>query len=567
MLSLSIATKDRVRFYYERSLAGLLNFHEPAERLPLGNSAIPVGSPVESFANVSQIATPVMPSDPYQSQVFRKLLRQTRHWLDRRQQTVRQLQVAASWSAQILIYPAYALFQSARSLGKRLGSAIQPNSSSLLSAENLVEIEIPLQSAPVSLTAETALQEVFQVIDRFSLSERLPIGLAPQTARIRAIACLVETQALVLVTQANQILDVLLPHQQYELAQRISWEVADYARFVKRSRSFPQDSLRESRRSKSLPKRMIEALQGARSRLLKRLRPAATHFLPAASVLSVDAPIRQSMLAVRECLREVDVSSHLPLLTVAATSLSAPTSIFIRGVATQLETRSLVLVTNRNEILDILDADQQLILQQRISWQVAHYRRYLRLRHAAAQLDPVRSPRANSPVFPGVRPFYQLMAWMQQGSVAIATNLFKEADLAERLPMALPPAPQIHFTQRDSRRESYGKLRERFTNRVTDALAPVIHQPTGSLNAELTISEVNFSENIAQPMINKPRSPAVAMSPDTPILEIIDTEVTLMGYELSLLERIMRLLDFCFFAIEEFIRLLGNGLLKIVSKR
>ena len=493
---------------------------------------------MESFANVSQIATPVMPSDPYQSQVFRKLMRQTRHWLDRRQQTVRQLQVAASWSAQILIYPAYALFQSARSLGKRLGSAIQPDSSSLLSAENLVEIEIPLQSAPVSLTAETALQEVFQVIDRFSLSERLPIGLAPQTARIRAIACLVETQALVLVTQFNRILDVLLPHQQYELAQRISWEVADYARFVKRS-------LRESRRSKSLPKRMIEA----------------------ASVLSVDAPIRQSMLAVRECLREVDVSSHLPLLTVAATSLSAPTSIFIRGVATQLETRSLVLVTNRNEVLDILDADQQLILQQRISWQVAHYRRYLRLRHAAAQLDPVRSPRANSPVFPGVRSFYQLMAWMQQGSVAIATNLFKEADLAERLPMALPPAPQIHFTQRDSRREFYGKLRERFTNRVTDVLAPVVHQPTGSLNAELTISEVNFSENIAQPMINKPRSPAVAMNPDTPILGIIDTEVTLMGYELSLLERIMRLLDFCFFAIEEFIRLLGNGLLKIVSKR
>ena len=507
---------------------------------------------MESFANVSQIATPVMPSDPYQSQVFRKLLRQTRHWLDRRQQTVRQLQVAASWSAQILIYPAYALFQSARSLGKRLGSAIQPNSLSLLSAENLVEIEIPLQSAPVSLTAETALQEVFQVIDRFSLSERLPIGLAPQTVRIRAIACLVETQALVLVTQFNQILDVLLPHQQYELAQRISWEVADYVR---------------SQRPKSLPKRMIEALQGARSRLLKRLRPAATHFLPAASVLSVDAPIRQSMLAVRECLREVDVSSHLPLLTVAATSLSAPTSIFIRGVATQLETRSLVLVTNRNEILDILDADQQLVLQQRISWEIAHYRRYLRLRHAAAQLDPVRSPRANSPVFPGVRPFYQLMAWMQQGSVAIATNLFKEADLAERLPMALPPAPQINFTQRDSRRESYGKLRERFTNRVTDALAPVVHQPTGSLNAELTISEVNFSENIAQPMINKPRSPAVAMSPDTPILEIIDTEVTLMGYELGLLERIMRLLDFCFFAIEEFIRLLGNGLLKIVSKR
>jgi hypothetical protein len=40
-----------------------------------------------------------------------------------------------------------------------------------------------------------------------------------------------------------------------------------------------------------------------------------------------------------------------------------------------------------------------------------------------------------------------------------------------------------------------------------------------------------------------------------------------MGYELSLLERIMRLLDFGFFAIEELIRLLWNGLLKLVPKR
>jgi len=505
---------------------------------------------VESCANVSRIAPPVMPSDPYQSQVFRKLLRQTRQWLDRRQQTVRQLQVAASWSAQILIYPAYALFQSARSLSKTLGKAIQPNPSLLLD-EHLDEVEIPLQSAPLRLTAETALQQILQTVESFSLPERLPIGLEPQTTRIRAIACLVETQALVLVTQFNQILDVLNPHQQDELAQRISWEMAAYAR---------------SRRSKSLPDRIIDALQGARLvkrsrsvsegeslrelRLFARFRPVATNALPAASgSLCIDTPIRQSMLAVRDCLTEVDVSSHMPLLT-AATSLSAPASIFIRGVATQLEMRSLVLVTNRNEILDILDADQQLILQQRIIWEVAHYRRYLRLRHAMAQLDPVRSPHVNSPVFPGVRSFYQLMVWMQQGSVAIATNLFKEADLADRSP-AIVPAPQIS-TQRD---------------RGIAALIPVIRRPERSLNAELTISEEILSENIAQSMLNMARSPDIVMIPDSPIPEIIDTEVTLMGYELSLLERIMRLLDFCFFAIEEFTRLLWNGLLKLVPKR
>ncbi len=493
-----------------------------------------------------------MPSDPYQSQVFRKLLHQTRHWLDRRQQTVRQLQVAASWSAQILIYPVYALFQSARSLGKALGKAIQPDAMSLLSAENFDEIEIPLQSAPLPFTAETALQQVFQVVDRFSLPERLPIGLEPQTTRIRAIACLVETQALVLVTQANQILDVLNPHQQDELAQRIRGEVAVYERFVKHSRSVPQDSLRESRRSKSLPNRVIGALQGAQSWLFNRLRPAATHALPADSTPSVDAPIRQSMLAVRDCLAEVDVSSHLPLLTVAASSsLSAPVAIFIRGVATQLEPRSLVLVTNRNEILDILDADQQLILQQRIIWEVVRYRRYWRLRHAAAQLDLVSPPQVSSPVFPGVRPFYQLMAWMQQGSVAIAANLFREADLAARSPAIVWFSPQIR-TQRD---------------RGSAALIPAIRRSKRSLNAELTISQENLSENIAQPMLNRARSPDIATIPDNFTPEIIDAEVTLLGYEPSLLERILRLLDFCFFAVEEFTRLLWNGVLKLVPKR
>jgi hypothetical protein len=577
--------KNCIRFYYEESLAGLLYLHDLFEEMPLGNRAISVGSPVDSCTYVSRIAIPAMPSDPYQSQVFRKLLRQTRHWFDRRQQTVRQLQVAASWSAQILIYPAYALFQSARSLGRTLGSVIQPDPSSPLPGENLAEIEISRQSDPLAITAETALQQILQVIEEFSLPECLPVGLEAQTTQVRAIACLVETQALVLVTQFNQILDVLNPHQQYELAQRIRWEVATYGRFMKRSRSvFEGESLRESRRSKSLPKRVIGVLQGARSWLFNRLHPTATHALSASSdSLSVDVPVQQSMLAVRAYLAEIDVSSHLPSLRVAP-NLSAPSSIFIRGVATQLDTRSLVLVTNHNQILDILDADQQTILQQRIIWEVAHYCRYLRLRQSAAQLDVVRSPGANSPVFPGVRPFYQLMAWMQQGSVAIATNLFKEADLADSSAIRLL-LPQLNFAQLRSGRDSPSKtLRERFKHRVTARLTAAIHRPERSLNAELISSERKTSERETSPItlskatqmisekpdqsiVKKERSPTITPNSEIHIPEIIDTEVTLLGYEQSLLERIMHLLDLCFLWSEEFIRLLWNGLLKLLPKR
>lgn len=116
------------------------------------------------------------------------------------------------------------------------------------------------------------------------------------------------------------------------------------------------------------------------------------------------------------------------------------------------------------------------------------------------------------------------------GFQAIATNFFKEADLAE-ISTALPPAPQINFTQ--------------IRDRVTAALAPISRQPERSVNVELAISESNSFEKVTQSVIKASRSPDLATIPDS-IPEIIDTEVTLMGYELSLLERIMRLLDFCF---------------------
>jgi hypothetical protein len=513
-----------------------------------------------------------MPSDPYQSQFLPKILRQTRHWLDRGQESVRQMQVAANWGAQILLYPVYALFQSARSLGKTLGNVIQPEDSSLPGNENLDEIKISQQSTSLEVTADTPLQQVLEAIEDFSLLERLPIGSKPQVIRVRAIACLIETRSLVLVTQFNQVWDVLTPYQQDELAQQIIYEVAAYAR---------------SRRPKSFRERVVGALQGARSRLSSLLRPASSAFtaLPAAvhpatsTALSVDTSVQQSMLAVRGWLSEIDTSSLQPSLTMAATvpassNPSAPSPIYIRGVAIELETRSLVLVNNRNEILDILSTEQQAIVQQRIAWEVAHYYRYLRLRYAAEQIEPVRSPSPNSPVFPGVRPFYQLMAWMQRGSVASATNLFKEADLANSLPTLMgSPVPSIHFSH----------LRDRLNQTLNQALNAIHRsnslvpsaQPESSESKPTALTGIDSAQMVdnqaSQPIDKIQRSSDIADSLEIPNLlenpEIIDTEATLMGYELSLLEQIMRLLDFCFFWIEEFIQLIWNGWLKLRSPK
>ena len=105
--------------------------------------------------------------------------------------------------------------------------------------------------------------------------------------------------------------------------------------------------------------------------------------------------------------------------------------IVVRGVATQLATRSVVLVTAENQILDILTPEQQQKLQQRIRWELANYWRQWRLAQAsakgiAAQLHPPVNQRH---LLPPVRLFWGAIAWVQKGPVAIAANLFQESTL------------------------------------------------------------------------------------------------------------------------------------------
>ncbi len=57
----------------------------------------------------------------------------------------------------------------------------------------------------------------------------------------------------------------------------------------------------------------------------------------------------------------------------------------IQGIATQLTTRTLVLVTTRNELLD-LTPQQQKLLRQRIIWAVVSYNFYTALARAGRLL-------------------------------------------------------------------------------------------------------------------------------------------------------------------------------------
>lgn len=119
----------------------------------------------------------------------------------------------------------------------------------------------------------------------------------------------------------------------------------------------------------------------------------------------------------------------------------------IQGVASLLETRSLVLVTVENQILDILTPQQQQRLASKMSWEVADLLRTRRLvqasklKNAAPRLSSLDQPRVLLPV----RLFWKVMAWVQTSPVAIAANLFQESTLIgeEALDSGqiLPPRP------------------------------------------------------------------------------------------------------------------------------
>ena len=120
-------------------------------------------------------------------------------------------------------------------------------------------------------------------------------------------------------------------------------------------------------------------------------------------------------------------------LTVDPQGLAARGALTVRAIASQLQDRTLVLVSDRNEVLNILTTGQQHQLRARIAWEVAHYWRQWRqlasLRHSLIVPLPAYEYGQVSQLPPPVRLVWQLMAWVQRGAIASAVNLFQESAL------------------------------------------------------------------------------------------------------------------------------------------
>lgn len=98
--------------------------------------------------------------------------------------------------------------------------------------------------------------------------------------------------------------------------------------------------------------------------------------------LTADTPIQRVLLLVNAL--PLEEASSLTHSSLDAERSFSPTDNrpLVRGIATQLSSRTLVLVTAQNEILDILTPQQQEKFHERIIGEVADYWRYQQLAHS-----------------------------------------------------------------------------------------------------------------------------------------------------------------------------------------
>ncbi len=149
-------------------------------------------------------------SNRYQSRLFNFVNQQSQRLGDRLQRTVRHLKVTTGWSLEALLYPVYALFQKAlASASRQLHSEEQQPKLELQANDADSEAETPPSS-------DTPIQRVLEVVEN---------------RKVRGIASELVSRNLVLISDENEILNILTLQQQEKLQERINTEIAKYWRY------------------------------------------------------------------------------------------------------------------------------------------------------------------------------------------------------------------------------------------------------------------------------------------------------------------------------------------------
>jgi hypothetical protein len=186
-------------------------------------------------------------SGRYQSKLFNFVHQQTRQLTQQWENTFRNLQVAAKSSLEALLYPLYLLFQPDESAGNRLqGKASQPELLPTADApiQQILEIVQHLSTeAPTTATTSQSvnpwvffeslwLKFVHNQPQNLAISENQH-SLKQHLPAVQGIATDLVNRHLVLVTDDNEILDILTTQQQAKLSDQIISEIADYGYAVR----------------------------------------------------------------------------------------------------------------------------------------------------------------------------------------------------------------------------------------------------------------------------------------------------------------------------------------------
>jgi hypothetical protein len=302
------------------------------------------------------------PAHRYQSRLFQTVRSQVHRLKDNVQLRWRQLKVAATWGAQIGLYPFYALFQAGRWSGQVLQQAAAQGKQAMFA----------LVHGDEGLAADQPIQAVLNAIELFSL----PI--------------MGEDSSL------NPMKIVLHPI------------------------SRPQSIVTRLRKK-------IETLW----------QPWSKQRQTAFPVLNASASLECQQGLARQ--------------------------VAIQGIASSLAHRRMVLVTSDNHLLDVLTADQQHQLHQRIIWEITQVL-YLRRQRSGARAIPAWKTWQALPIkvrpqfsFP-VRLIYRLMGWVQQQPVAQALALPSGASLSLPPQSALASLQQWWATLRVSQTIAVAKV-------------------------------------------------------------------------------------------------------------
>ena len=316
----------------------------------------------------------------YQSRLFNFLSQASLKLKDEGDRAFRNLKVATVWGVQILLYPVYLLVQTSQLAGKQLQQAA-PEGFPQLDASNQ-DNQKNRSSSQTTPAADTPIQQVL-------------IALSGGESEISNPP---------LAASGNEFLNFLTDTVNRVFAAWWGFKL------------FNNNSLARSSQPENLT-----------------LQPA---FLKEKGGKLFFTPLLGEGLAEssESCALTIQLSEDVLPYTKTSISTStqssevSPAEIKVQGVATLLNTRSLVLVTAENQILDILSHQQQQKLQQRISWELADYWHQLRLVQASARRSRMRlqPPVDQRNILPPVRVFWGLMAWVQRGPVAIAANVFQE---------------------------------------------------------------------------------------------------------------------------------------------